>query len=173
MRRYILILTTWILGLAGVQAQEFFNLTAEEVRIDSLLPVFGHSFPLGANYADSTYTVSIDYPEFIDMSATDIERYKAITTDPLPAMPEVQSFVGVSRREGVLYVSFVPLVQRDGKYQKLVSFTISLVSSAHCPLNTWQDRLSWGLHRYGTRRNHRSDEATSSYPSHHQTYPST
>ena len=114
-----------MLSLAGVQAQEFFNLTAEEVRIDSLLPVFGHSFPLGANYADSIYSVSIDYPEFIDMSATDIERYKAITTDTLPAMPVVESFVGVSRREGVLYATFVPLVMRDGKYQKLVSFKLT------------------------------------------------
>ena len=110
------------------RAQGFFNLTAEEVKIDSLLPVFGHVFPLGPNYADSVYTVSIDYPEFIDMSAADIARYQKITTDSLPSLPVVESFVGVSRREGMLYVSFVPLVQRDGKYQKLVSFKLTVTA---------------------------------------------
>ena len=126
MKRYILILTAWLLSLTGVQAQGFFNLTADEVKIDSLLPVFGHVFPLGPNYADSVYTVSIDYPEFIDMSAADIARYQKITTDSLPSLPVVESFVGVSRRQGSLYVSFVPLVQREGKYQKLVSFKLTV-----------------------------------------------
>ena len=128
MRRFLLILTAWLLSLTGMKAQEFFNLTADEVRIDSLLPVFGHSFPLGSDYADSVYTVSIDYPEFIDMSPTDIERYRKITTDSLPVLPRVESFVGVSRRQGVLYTSFIPLVFREGRYQKLVSFKLTVHS---------------------------------------------
>ena len=58
----------------------FFNLTADEVRIDSVLPYFSYRHWLGANYNDSTYTVQIDYPEFIDMSLSDIEKYKLIST---------------------------------------------------------------------------------------------
>ena len=107
-------------------AQEFFNLTAQEVRIDSLLPLFSHTFELGTDYADSVYTVSIDYPEFIDMSESDIARYQQITDKPLPTLPEVQQYVGVSRKRGTLYVSFVPLVFRDGKFQKLVSFMLKV-----------------------------------------------
>ena len=107
-------------------AQEFFNLTAEQVRIDSLLPRFSHSYALGEHYADSSYTFSIEYPEFIDMSEGDIERYRTITNDaPLPELPVVEQFVGVSRRRGTLVASFVPLVYRDGKYQKLVSFSLT------------------------------------------------
>ena len=60
-------------------AQEFFNLTAQEVRIDSLLPLFTHTIELGADYTDKDYTITIDYPEFIDMSETDIARYQKIT----------------------------------------------------------------------------------------------
>ena len=111
-------------------AQEFFNLTAEQVRIDSLLPRFSHSYALGEHYADSTYTFRIEYPEFIDMSEGDIERYRAITNDaPLPELPVVEQFIGVSRRQGTLVASFVPLVYRDGKYQKLVSFRLKRLSS--------------------------------------------
>lgn len=59
--------------LAG--AQVYVNLTAQQVRIDSLLPVFSWQKSLGVIYADSIYDVCIDYPEFIDMSAEDIRRY--------------------------------------------------------------------------------------------------
>lgn len=104
----------------------FFNLTASEVRIDSVLPVFHYSYPLGPHYADSLYEVSIDYPEFIDMSASDVARYQSLTTQPLPFIPKIEQYVGVARKEGTLYVSFIPLVFRDGKYQKLVSFSLSV-----------------------------------------------
>ena len=44
----------WLLGgLTKVSAQEFFNLTADEVRIDSMLPRFTHSIALGTQYAVS------------------------------------------------------------------------------------------------------------------------
>lgn len=107
-------------------AQSFFNLTAAEVKIDTVLPSFHYSQPLGPAYADSLYEVTIDYPEFIDMSAADVARYQSITDAPLPAMPEVSQYVGVAQKRGTLYVSFVPLVFREGRYQKLVSFHVTV-----------------------------------------------
>ena len=125
----------------SMKAQRFFDLTAEEVRIavveddevdggQTQLPVFCYEQALGPCYADSAYTVSIEYPEFIDMSATDIDRYQRLTSDPLPAMPVIHQYVGVARKQGTLYVSFVPLVYRDGKYQKLVSFKLTVNATA-------------------------------------------
>ena len=109
-------------------AQTFFNLTADEVRIDSVLPVFSHTVRLGADFADSTYTVTIEYPEFVPMTQADIEGYRrlAATASPLEALPTVSQMVGVERKQGVLHVSFIPLVLRDGKYQKLVSFKLNV-----------------------------------------------
>ena len=116
-----------------MSAQQFFNLTAEEVRIDSVLPMFSHTFELGEGWADSTYSVSIDYPEFYDMSEGDIARLKAICGlgeqalgPALPELPVVESHVGVSRRQARLYVRFNPLVFREGRYRKLVSFKLSV-----------------------------------------------
>ena len=109
-------------------AQKFFNLTASEVRIDSLLPVFTYKQPLGSHYKDSTYTISIAYPEFIPMSEADVRRYQAITNTPLPEMPEISQAVSVERKQGELVASFVPLVFRNGQYQKLVSFMIRVKS---------------------------------------------
>ena len=52
-----------------VSAQKFFNLTSDEVKVDSVLPQFVYSYPLKGDYQDSIYTVELKYPEYIDMSA--------------------------------------------------------------------------------------------------------
>ena len=122
----ILAATAWLSQRAA--AQEFFNLTAEQVKIDTLLPRFACSRVIGTDYADSAYAVAIEYPEFVDMTEADVRRYKAITDEPLPEMPEIEQGFSVERKVGSLCVSFVPLVFRDGKYQKLVSFKLNITS---------------------------------------------
>ena len=112
-----------------VGAQRFFNLTAEEVRIDSLLPRFSYSMPLGEHYADSTYSVSLRYPEFLDMTAGEAARYDSISGMPLKEMPDIETHVSINRRKGYLDVSFVPLVMRNGKKQILVSFMLNVESA--------------------------------------------
>jgi hypothetical protein len=111
------------------KAQEYVNLTAQQVRIDSLLPVYTYQKQLGSHYADSVWHVSIDYPLFIDMSEEDVARLRQLGQEALPSLPEVSQTVGVVRRQGVLEVSLVPLVYRDGKYQKLVSFKLNVTST--------------------------------------------
>ena len=114
----------------SVGAQGFIDLTADEVRIDSLLPVYTWQKALGRHYADSTYSVSIEYPEFEEMTKAEIARYQAISGNPLKELPEITQTISVSRKQGILDVSFVPLVFRDGKYQKLVSFKLNLQAKA-------------------------------------------
>ena len=129
MRRYLIVMATLLLSVMG-HAQHFFNLTADEVKIDSVLPCFSYQQALGPHYADSVYEVNIAYPEFMEMSKGDIARYQAITTEVPPTLPNVEQFVSVVRKEGVLNVSFVPVVFRDGKYQKLVSFMLDVKATA-------------------------------------------
>ena len=111
------------------EAQEYVSLTAQQVRIDSLLPVYTYQKQLGSHYADSVWHVSIEYPLFIDMSPADVKRYRQISGEPLPAWPEVSQSVEVARKQGVLEVSFVPLVFRNGKYQKLVFFKLNVTAT--------------------------------------------
>lgn len=124
--RFILTFITALSAAVFTSAQTFFNLTAQQVRIDGDLPYFTYMHSLGKDYADSVYSVSIEYPEFIDMSDTDIRRYKSMTRDTLPDMPEIYSDLVVAKKVGSLCISFVPLVFREGKYQKLVSFKLAV-----------------------------------------------
>ena len=135
MKRFYRLIISFILLLLCplAEAQVYVDLTAQQVRIDSLLPVFSWQKSLGVNYTDSVYHVSIDYPEFIDMSVDDIRRYHIITSEPLPTMPSVHQSIGVVRKQGVLDVSFVPLVYRHGKYQKLVSFKLNVSAIPRSP----------------------------------------
>ena len=115
-----------LLASLTIQAQRFFNLTADEVRVDTLLPVFNYAYPVGTHYTDSTYDVAIEYPEFVPMSAEEISRYQHISGAPLSAMPEIYQSVSVDRKQGTLHIGFIPLVFRDGQYQKLVSFKLNI-----------------------------------------------
>lgn len=128
--RRIIILTILLCSVLTINAQRFFNLTSDEVRVDSVLPLFGYSVPLSGSYHDSIYSASILYPEFIDMTSTDIANYHRLSADSLPALPEVQVALAQSRKQGQLDVTFCPLVYRDGKYQILVSFMLRVDSKA-------------------------------------------
>ena len=131
-----------------MSAQKFFNLTAQEVRVDSLLPRFTHAIPIGTHYADSAYSVSIEYPEFIDMTVDDQQRYHLIAGDATPPeLPAVEQYIGVARRQGTLYLSFVPIVCRDGRYQKLVSFMLRVQST---PLRRQSAHSQAAITRSGT-----------------------
>ena len=114
----------------GMKAQKFFNLTADEVRIGEQLPCFTYSQKLGMQYADSTYSVAIEYPEYMEMEKADIARLKSVWQGALPQEPVVNSRVVVERKSGILEVYFNPIVYRDGKYQKLVSFMLRVKAAA-------------------------------------------
>lgn len=127
MKRVILLAIVAILGFATSRAQ-YFNLTAEEVRIDGRLPIFNHSFDLGTDYDSSAASeVELVYPQFIDMSKADIARLQKIAHDSLPEQPVVNCHLSVERKVGKMDVWLLPLVYRDGRYQKMVSFGLNLV----------------------------------------------
>lgn len=107
-------------------AQRFFNLTSAQVSVDSVMPSFAYTMPLPDNYADSVYTATILYPEFIDMTATDVANYHKLSSAALPALPVLSQAVIIDRKRPMLRMSFCPLVYRNGKYQILVSFMLKV-----------------------------------------------
>lgn len=130
LRKHIFILLLLLASCFGANAQRFFNLASSQVEVDSVLPEFTYAIPLYDNYDDSLYNVSILYPEFIDMTRTDIANYERLSNEPLPEMPVVKQQIAVSRKKAMLETYFCPLVKRDGKYQILVSFMLKVEAKA-------------------------------------------
>lgn len=139
--RHIITLVIWTLAVCGVHAADimpdgvgerhtrFFNLVADEVRIDSMLPQVQFVLPLEEDYDDSVYVATILYPEFLDMGTRDIEDYRRVTGDaPLPELPEVTQTLLIERRRPSMLFSCTPLVHRDGRYQFLVSYMLKIES---------------------------------------------
>ena len=115
-----------LLFVLPMQAQRFYNLTAEEVKVDSVLPRFVYSKPLPDNYQDSVYTATVKYAEYVDMTVADIANYNRISGAALPSQVTVDTQVSLCRKKGTLVVSFSPLVFRNNKYQILVSFMLDV-----------------------------------------------
>ena len=111
----------WWIGLCllfmalPVSAQKFFNLTSDEVKVDSVLPQFIYSYPLQGDYQDSIYTVELKYPEYIDMSADDIAHYNHLSGAILPGQVVVNQKVMECRKKGVLMISLSPLLFRQNR----------------------------------------------------------
>ncbi len=84
------------------QAQRFFNLTSQEVKVDSVLPQFVYSLPLQGDYQDSIYTVTVKYPEYVDMPATDISHYNRLSGAALPEQVAICQQVTECRKQRLL-----------------------------------------------------------------------
>ena len=114
-----------ILSLA-THAQTFFNLTADEVRIDSVIPSFRHTIPLPDNYADSVYTVSLVYPEYINMPESQVEKFISLHGSAAPTQPLLSQKISMNRRKPFLSIDVLPYVVKDGKHKILASFMLKV-----------------------------------------------
>ncbi len=159
MKKLYTILIFLFLTLSSQGQKKFYNLTAEEVRIDSVLPQVVYSCSLPSDYSDSVYSLSLKYPEFIDMSAADIEKYVSLAGGIKPmAKPVTEDFIAFDRKKPHFTSTFCPVVFRDGKYQWLVSFMAEMISS---PKATFTAQAK-GM----TRADGNSSELTPRYAAH-------
>lgn len=112
-------------------AQQFFHLTADELRVDTLsAPQFTHVMPLPEAWRDSVYTVRIVYPEYADMAAADVANYKRLVAEQPDAEPKVETHVTFDRKRASLLAAVNPVVFRDGRYKQLLSFMLRRESRA-------------------------------------------
>ncbi len=130
MKRLLLSLFIILINVsANAQFKQFIHLNSENIKIDSILPHFISTIPIGENYTDSIYKIEIKYPEFVDLTKEDIKKYYKITSKKLPTIPTIKQQLVIERKKGTLEYSFIPIVERNGKKQFLVSCMIALKST--------------------------------------------
>lgn len=99
----------------------------QDMKSDTLLPYFGYKIPLDNGYADSAYSVTIEYPELRKLSDEDIERWRLQETEILE-WPSVDTYISVSVKRASLDIGFVPIIIRDGDYFAFESFKLQVES---------------------------------------------
>lgn len=122
----VIVLVGFLLGLESVSGQTFTYIDWDVLKIDSVLEPYHEVVPLSDDYAAYDYSVKLEYPEYVRLTMDEICRLAKLT-DSLPSEPQVAAEVGVSRKKGYLDVSFLPVVYRDGTYQKMLSFKMNIV----------------------------------------------
>lgn len=110
-------------------AQDFTQFDWEKLRIDSVVPSYHEVVPLETDYRLFDYTVAVRYPEWAPLTKQETERLSAIpgSTEQIADTLTIHSYVGISRGEGLLDISFVPIVRRAEGYYKLLSGKVEIV----------------------------------------------
>lgn len=121
----ITLLVCFSLSPRQIQAQEFLDVDWEVMQIDSVLPVFSHVIPLESDFDQYEYHVELQYPEFAPLPTADVRRLEAMHA-VLPALPKVESYVGLDSKQGFLYTSLTPLVFREGSYRRVTSLKLAV-----------------------------------------------
>ena len=133
----ILILAALTLGINAQQQEKelvFTSLDWEELKIDSVLPVYTEVVPLESDYTTHTYTVSILYPEYAPLSSKEAlvaEQFDSLLSETIA----VETFVGIERGRGLLDISFIPIRRQGDRYEKLVSAQIVINATPSARLN--------------------------------------
>lgn len=127
----IVLVLAWIGCMSVMAYSRFVHLRTEDVQIDSVMPCTTYFMQLPENYQDSVYTVSVLYPEFINMTQNDILNYNRISGGKeLPELPAAEWFISIDRKKPILNVCVVPLVYREKKYRWMTSFMLKIESTA-------------------------------------------
>ena len=124
-RRSVIIYSLLLVSLLG-SAQNFVTLNWQELPPVQTLPSVKEDLPLGKNFRSYSYHVRIEYPEFQPVGEREAAELSALQVS-LPDMPTPDTQLTISAHQGFLTVSFVPVVFRDGKFQRLLSYKLSLV----------------------------------------------
>lgn len=101
------------------------TLNWNELKIDSVLPVYTEVVPLQSDFAGYQYSVAVEYPEYAPLTARETEvvlKFDSLIHENV----QVETYVGISRGEGLLDIAFVPIIRRGNTYLRLVSAQIAI-----------------------------------------------
>ena len=127
--QYILFFFAFVPLLAqGNGKLDITTLDWNELKIDSVLPVYTEVVPLLTDYTLYDYSVGIEYPEYAPLTSKETEvvlKYDSLIRESI----DVESYVGISRGEGMMDIAFVPIIRRGNSYLKLISAQIVITST--------------------------------------------
>ena len=127
MPRYLPLLLVLLLFPCYAWAQqeaEFLPIPADAypVTADSL-PRFSTQICTGSNTGASDWEATMEFPELMPMRNEEERLLRTLGYHP-GHMPQVEQSYGISRKVGYIDISFIPIVERDGRYYRILSAKI-------------------------------------------------
>ena len=119
------ILSLLLTGMSRLQANDFIHIDWSSLHNDSVMPHVTQTIDLGVNWQQYTYRVNIDYPEYEPVTKKEQAILKSIKATPSDTL-RYQWQIGISRKHGIGEVAIYPLIQKDGKWMKLTSFSLNV-----------------------------------------------
>ena len=127
--QYILSVLLLLTGSTAAAQSPFTQFDWQAMRIDSILPTYNEVVPLQTDGRLYDYDVRVTYPEWKALTTAEslvADRYAYLLADTL----RIRTFVGMSRRQSFMDISFVPVVRRGNGYAKLLSCKLEIVPKA-------------------------------------------
>lgn len=129
-RKYIFLFMMLFAGVANLCAAndvdsigivgegKFVTIPIESIDDNGTTPVYTTQINVGANYANTKFTVKAEYPEYERVNAQESELLAKSKAD-ISEEIKVNCNPTIERKQGVLDISFYPYVKRNGVYYRL------------------------------------------------------
>lgn len=138
-RKYIFLIAMMVLGMQSLRAAvtydldsvsivgegKFVSIPAESIGADGALPLFTTQIEVGANYANTEFTVRVEYPEYVRLDEKD-NALLAKVNKALPDTVAAESQITVERKRGVLDIALYPYIKKGGVYYRLKSCKLAV-----------------------------------------------
>lgn len=123
--RYLILILV-LMPISALKAQEdsklpFTFIEWDRLTADTLMPIYSETIPLESDYRVCSYSVELLYPQYeglTDREHSLMKRYAERIGQDI----DVEYSVTTSRGRGMMNVSFLPVVKRNGRMMKLTSF---------------------------------------------------
>ena len=117
-----------IAGAATANTDNVFtHINWNGVSLSGDLPEFCKTIDLGADYSSLGYDVSIEYPEYAELTKAESKMLREAKAE-IGEEIKIETYLGVSCKVGMLDVKFVPIIKRNGKYLKLLSCKLNITA---------------------------------------------
>ncbi len=123
MKQVLISILFLVISLPISADEDFTVLDWQEMRIDSVLPMYSEVVPLESDFRHYDYRVTVQYPEWQALNGRELavaRRY----ANQVDSTLHIHSHVGVSRKVGMLDIAFCPIVRQGNTYKKLLSAKI-------------------------------------------------
>ena len=134
-----------IAGAATANTDNVFtHINWNGVSLSGDLPEFCKTIDLGADYSSLGYDVSIEYPEYAELTKAESKMLREAKAE-IGEEIKIETYLGVSCKVGMLDVKFVPIIKRNGKYLKLLSCKLNVTAKTGRLVGCYTVRPQIGL----------------------------